>query len=192
MDQSTLTNNMKHQIRIKSQFLCISLHLALEKMNGWQNGWTWNKCCTEAITISKKMGISTVNNAKTVERRYRSFCNKCLFIVPTKTKDNLPPFLDLNPKAYKAIKKYGNCNLASMSVEVMSQHIHHMILPQIIEKERQEKIRAGEMNASEVQKYERESRTLLKRYGLTCICPGTVYRWMKKLGFNYEPQKKSY
>ena len=72
MDQSTLTNHMKHQIRIKSQLLCMSLHLALEKMNGW----TWNKCCTEAITISKKMGISTVNNAKTVERWYRSFRNK--------------------------------------------------------------------------------------------------------------------
>ena len=78
-----------------------------------------------------------------------------------------------------------------MSVEVMSQYIHHMVLPQIIEEDRQEKIRAGEMNASEVQEYEKELQTLLKRYGLTCICLGTVYRWMKKLGFNYEPRKKS-
>jgi hypothetical protein len=81
------------------------------------------------------MGISTVNNVKTVKRWYKSFCNKRLFIVPTETKDNLPPFLDLNPKACKAIKKYGNCNLASMSIEVMSQYIHHMVLPQIIEEE---------------------------------------------------------
>ncbi len=135
MEQNTLTNHVKHQIRIKSQLLCMSLHLALENMNGWQNGWTWNKCCTEAITTSKKMGISTVNNAKTVERWYRSFRKKRLFIVPTKTKHNLPPFLDLNPKACKAIKKYGNSNLASMSVEVMSQYIHRTVLPQIIEEE---------------------------------------------------------
>jgi hypothetical protein len=56
-------------------------------------------------------------------------------IVPTKTKHNLPPFLDLNPKACMAIKKYDNSNLALMSVEVMSQYIHPAVLPQIIEEE---------------------------------------------------------
>ncbi len=115
---------------------------------------------------------------------------KRLFIIPTKTKDNLPSFLDLKPKACKAVKKYGNCNLASMSVEVMSQYIHHMVLPQIIEDEWKEKLRAGEMNASEPQGYEKELKTLLKWYGLTCICLGMVYRWTKKLGFNYRPRKK--
>jgi hypothetical protein len=40
MDKNTLTNHTKDQIRIKSQLLCMSLHLTLEKMNGWQNGWT--------------------------------------------------------------------------------------------------------------------------------------------------------
>jgi hypothetical protein len=39
------------------------------------------------------------------------------------------------PKACKAIKKYGNSNLASMSITVMSQYIHCMVLPQIIEEE---------------------------------------------------------
>ncbi len=33
---------------------------------------------------------------------------------------------------------------------------------------------------------------LLKTYRLTCICLSTVYRWIKKLGFNYEPWKKGY
>jgi hypothetical protein len=51
--------------------------------------------------------------------------------------------LDLNPKACKAIKKYGNCYLASMSVEVMSQYIHHMVLPQKIEKNDKKKSRQG-------------------------------------------------
>ncbi len=77
MDQNALTNHMKHQIRIKSQLLCMSLHLALEGKKRWQDGWTWNKCCTEAITISKKMGIITVNNVKTVETSFhRSNKNK--------------------------------------------------------------------------------------------------------------------
>jgi hypothetical protein len=105
------------------------------------------------------LGISTVNNVKTVEQWYRLFRKKSLFIVPTKIKDNLPPFLDLNPKA---IKKYGNCNLASMSVEVMSRYNHHAVLSQIIEEELQEKIRAEEMKVSEPQEYRKELQTLLK------------------------------
>jgi hypothetical protein len=66
IDPSTLSNYEKHMIRIKSQLLCLSLHLALEKMNSW----TWNQCCSSAIKASKRMGISTVENPKTVEKWY--------------------------------------------------------------------------------------------------------------------------
>jgi hypothetical protein len=30
------------------------------------------------------------------------------------------------------------------------------------------------------------TKETLQKYGLTCIYPSTVYRWMKCLGFNYE------
>ena len=32
----------------------------------------------------------------------------------------------------------------------------------------------------------------MQRYGLTKLCPGTVYRWLKLLGFTYEVQRKGY
>jgi hypothetical protein len=32
----------------------------------------------------------------------------------------------------------------------------------------------------------------LSEYGLTHIDPSTVYRWLQKLGFKYEPRRKGY
>jgi len=46
--------------------------IALENMNQW----TWNECCSEAIAIIQKMGISTVKNPKTVEKWYQGFRKK--------------------------------------------------------------------------------------------------------------------
>jgi hypothetical protein len=44
-----------------------------------------------------------------------------------------------------------------------------------IEEVRQNQVIEGEL-----------TRERLKKYGLTCIRPSTVYRWMKCLGFTYE------
>jgi hypothetical protein len=44
----------------------------------------------------------------------------------------------------------------------------------------------------EIGQESRDVKTILKQYGLTKVCLSTVYKWMKKLGFNYEPRKKSY
>jgi hypothetical protein len=187
MDKDTMSDHEKHHLRLKGMVLCLSLNLALKHMKGWCNGWTWNKCCHEAISISQQMGICAVRNPKTVERWYRSFRKKRRFITPTKSKHNLPPFLELNPKACTAIKAYGNSNLGTMSIESMSQYIHRTVLPQLIEEER------GRKKQSEDQfQYEEELQTLLKKYSLTNICLSTVSSWIKKLGFSYEPRKKNY
>jgi hypothetical protein len=37
--------------------------------------------------------------------------------------------------------------------------------------------------------YQEEVKAMLKRHGLAYICPAMVYRWMKSLGFSYEPRK---
>ena len=80
MDGSTLSSFEKHQIRLKCQLLCMSLNLALENMNDW----TWNRCCSEAIAIGIKMGISTVKNPKMIEKWYRGFRAKRCFCIPLK------------------------------------------------------------------------------------------------------------
>jgi hypothetical protein len=37
--------------------------------------------------------------------------------------------------------------------------------------------------------YQEEVKAMLTKYGLTCICPAMMYRWMKSLVFSYEPRK---
>ena len=134
--------------------------------------------------MAKKMGVTATKTPKTIEKWYRKFREKRKFCVPLKAKHNLPPFLELNPDVFHAMKEYATSNLATLSVEMMSEYIHHVVLPQMIENEVKES--NGELDQEQAQE------KVLKQYGLTKICLSTVYKWLKKLGFNYEPRKKGY
>jgi hypothetical protein len=35
-------------------------------------------------------------------------------------------------------------------------------------------------------------KIILHCYGLTKLCPSMVYKWMRPLGFTYEPKRKGY
>jgi ABC-type dipeptide/oligopeptide/nickel transport system permease component len=76
------------------------------------------------------------------------------------------------------MKGYATSNLGTLSVEMMSEYIHHVVLPQMIENEVKES--NGELDQ------EQALEKVLKQYGLTKICLSTVYKWLKKLGFNLE------
>jgi hypothetical protein len=45
------------------------------------------------------MGVSTNNSSDLVMQWYRIFHEKWAIIIPEQKKNNLPPFLDLNPDA---------------------------------------------------------------------------------------------
>jgi hypothetical protein len=83
VDESIFSSYQKHTIRQKCQLLCMALTHAQENMKGWQNeGWTWNKCCSEALEVGRKMGVTRVTNAHTIENWYRQFREKRSFIMP--------------------------------------------------------------------------------------------------------------
>ena len=67
-----------------------------------------------------------------IECWYHDFRETRAFQIPTQPKHNFPPFLDLNSDVCEAIKKYAYENLATMSIEMMSQYIHSTILPQLV------------------------------------------------------------
>jgi hypothetical protein len=52
-----------------------------------------------------------------------------------KAKHNLPPFLELNPDVYSTIKEYACSKLYTLSAEMMSEYIHNLVLPKMIENE---------------------------------------------------------
>jgi hypothetical protein len=51
----------------------------------------------------------------------------------------------LNPDACSAIQQHGKSNLGILSIEMMSQYLHTVIMPQMIEKEEKE----GNLNETE-------------------------------------------
>jgi hypothetical protein len=107
IDEDSLTERFKHNLRQKFQILSFALQLVLEQMDGW----SWTKCCEISVKIENRMGVSLTKNADTVKRWYRHFREKRQFIVSIRQKHNLPPFLELNPDACSTIKKYACSNL---------------------------------------------------------------------------------
>jgi uncharacterized lipoprotein YehR (DUF1307 family) len=53
-------------------------------------------------------------------------------------KHNLPPFLELNPDACSAIKKYACSNLNKLSIKAVVEYKHHTVLPQMARNEMEE------------------------------------------------------
>jgi hypothetical protein len=140
VDKSTLSSYVVHAIRQKCALLCIALKLAVENMNEW----SWNMCCKRALKAGERVGITIVRNPKSVEKWYRAFRDKHSFDIPLQQKHNLPPFLQLNPDACDAIKKFGVANLSTLTVEaIMSEYIHVSILPRIAKKEREISLEEG-------------------------------------------------
>ena len=178
LDEDMLTDRFKHGIRQKCLILTLALQLALEQMNGW----TWTMCCEAAIKVATRMGVSITRNADTVKKWYHHFQSKRKFIVPT------PPLLELNPDICSAIKRYACSNLNILTIELLAEYIHHTIIPEMARKEMAEQ----NGNNQTVLSQKEVEKAILRRYGLTSLCPSTVYKWMKLLGFKYEPQRKGY
>ena len=176
---------MDHQIwmlRQKCQVVVLALNIAKEKTATNQN---WNSCCKEAVEKCKEMGIVGATHPRTVRNWYADFRVRRKFTIHTlPDKHNLPRFLQENKDMCIKIEEYARENLRELSCEMMCEYIHETILPQMV-KERTPVEKDSE-------EYDNELKTLLSEFGLTSVCPSTVYLWMKRLGFKYEPRRKGY
>lgn len=90
-------------------------------------------------------------------------------------------------------------NIQNLSVEVISDYLHDIILPEMIEKIQQSdppilntENQAIYTQACANKQYDHAKEHLLAQYGLEKLTTATVYRWMKHLGFVYEARKKSF
>jgi hypothetical protein len=101
-------------------------------------------------------------------------------------KHNLPPFLAENKEICTSLQQYARENLSELSVELICEYLHETVIPKMV------KDTTGIEKKVNEQLYTEEAKKILKEYGLTCIDPSTVYRWMQKLGFRYEPRRKGY
>jgi len=53
--EERITENQLMKLWQRCQLVALALSMALDNMPQWKN---WNKCCEEAVQITKKMGIT--------------------------------------------------------------------------------------------------------------------------------------
>jgi hypothetical protein len=129
------------------------------------------------------MCATIAKNADTVKRRYRNFRARRRFTVPIEQKHNLPPFLELNLDICSALKTHTCSNLNILSIKMMVEYLCHTILPEMVWKEMEEQ------HSSNLPVLDESAcKTNMQCCGLTKLCPGTVYRWLKLLGFTCKAQ----
>jgi hypothetical protein len=71
-----------------------------------------------------------------------------------------------------SMKEYGREKLKEISVELMMEYVHDVVLPKLCK----ETTGATPTNASS----QKDVKFLLKHYGLSCACFVTVCNWMKE------------
>jgi hypothetical protein len=157
------------------------------------NNWTWERCCDEAVKQLKMCGITHAKNARTVTNWYRQFRTNRKFKLAPQKKD-LPPFLNAHPYLCLRITRYARENLDTLSIEMLAEYIHDKILPRLVRDDDDEDDDDDEriVNTTTIPEYDIKLKAILRQYGLTCVSPSTVYRWMIRLGFRYEPRRKGY
>ena len=88
-------------------------------------------CCSVEIHWLAKQGYPLASHAGIVTKWYRHFWKHLKFVLPlNRAKDNLPLYLHANPDVCIRIKTYYTKeNLETLSIEVLSEFIHHKCFP---------------------------------------------------------------
>ena len=86
-----------------------------------------------------------------------------------------PPFLSNNPDVCSKVRRYACENLGTLSVELIMEYLHEVILPKIV----MDKYAISK----EHEKYDDKNKAILIANGLTKLCPTTIYRYFVQLGF---------
>jgi hypothetical protein len=134
--------------------------------------WTLQQKCM-AISLALLKATEMMENVKNWD-----FCCKTAIAEVAKQ------FLDQNKDICLSIQQYARENLHKLSIEFLSEYLHDVILPKMVKESY-----ALEPNS---EGYEQSLLELLKKYNLTCRSTSMIARWMEKLGFKYEQQKKGY
>jgi hypothetical protein len=123
--------------------------------------------------------------ARTVRNWYLDFGKKKRkFDMSLPRKHKLHMFLDLNAEEKQKIQQYSKKHLHELSVELVSEYIHDVIIPAMVE----ERYLVTPVD----ERYEETAKGLIAGFGLKKIYPSTIYKWLKLLGFKYEPRRMGY
>ena len=120
-----------HWLRLKCRIVTIALEIVMEKTLEK----TLYECCNKAVRrVNKADGFVHIKMGETVtkwRRKYRilaeQFANPA--VVRMNGRSDLPPFLDKNSNAKKAIIQNAQENLSEFSPEFLHTYIQEKVLP---------------------------------------------------------------
>ena len=183
----TCTPFQIYNIQMKCRYIAIALRVALRKMGQGAGGVTWLECCQQAMhTVNEFNNTTYIKFHRTIQqwhliyrRNYECFPNP-----NTHKKDGkatLPRLLEENPDLKDAIVYFARDHLHELSASLLFHFLHEEALPALVEKKREE---------LDNQQYSKDD--LLVDHQLGKLTLRTVYKWMERLGFRYQPRMKCY
>ena len=169
-------------VQNKCRYVAVALSHAMKDMPNR----TWKQCCKDAINTLSNVGVDYIKNPETVRlwhQEFRNGSNK--YNNPAKhRRDGRPPLprlLYYNQDLKEALQSFCKSNLNELSAEMLLSYLHSTALPALLDHRRKELEDPGYT-----------TQQLLRDHGLTKLCTATVYRWLERLGFKYEPRRKCY
>ena len=123
-----------------------------------------------------------VHSNRIVKQWFREYRNTDFFAnySPLVKHNKLPPLLNANPDLLNGLISYCRKHINTLSVELVHDFLHTKALPDltsIIMKE---------------QGKEYSTEQLMLDFGLKKLSCSTVQKWMNRIGFKYEPRRKTY
>jgi hypothetical protein len=176
-----------YNIQIKCRYLVIALRIALRKMGVGEGGATWLQCCEEAMTtVNEFNNLSYIKSNRTIQLWHLLYRRngECFPNPNTHKKDGkktLPRLLEENPDLKDAIVHYARDHLHELSASLLFHYLHEEALPALVERKKEE---------LDNPQYNKED--LLAEHQLGKLTLRTVYKWMERLGFQYQPRMKCY
>jgi len=178
----SLSTQQLFSIQRKVLYLRCAYRLALSDMSCEE---TWQACCDRAISMLANAGITTISNERTLCRWSSYFLvNKWFphlnFYIEL-GKEFQPKLFEYFPEARDKLKNWMNNNLEILSTERATSYIREELVPEFYEVFKQEN--AGS-TATKLDFF-----SFLK---VKTIDPSTMWRWMQRMGFCYDRQRKTF
>ena len=189
----TCSEYEKVQIRNKAVYLSMLYHLSLKLYNTTPDFGSIVDTAMQRINSNRLIDYlpeyhqcrngHIIQSHRTLYDWFRLYRDNDCFPNPNNTETTrLPPILNACPDLVDDILTHCRSNIDTLS----SESVHHFILTEALPK------LAETMKKEQNQDETYTITELLQCFGLRKLHLITVQRWMRKLGFKYEPVRKSY
>ena len=178
-------------VRGRSTILCLAYQLAIQNMNQW----TWEQCFTQACSQLNSLGIQQATHHRTVQDWNGIFRHHGRFPHPNHAvrcgKQPLPLLFEKYPVAMNEIIQFGVNSLTTLTVESVHGFCHDTLIPKLFEQWRSD-IEHGRGSRNRDQDPVLTKEMFMNEHKISTLSIPTCWRWMHRLGFTYNTQRKGY